>query len=90
MSFYYNPTSYTSPTNFTTGNGRVTVNIVSPIPNQFTAYMLVNSKPDLINIATNLSGTYALGKDINATGGAMFRRRRCRTIGSAMRAAPAR
>ena len=36
------------------------------VPNQFTAYMLVNNVTDLQNISTNLAGTYALGKDINA------------------------
>jgi filamentous hemagglutinin family protein len=67
VTVYYNPTSYTSPTNFTVGNG----SFVLASASQLTAYMLVNSKPDLINISTNLAGTYALSKDINATGGAM-------------------
>ena len=54
----------TSPT----GNGSVTTNGLSPVPNQFTAYMLVNNVTDLQNISTNLAGTYALGKDIDAAG----------------------
>jgi filamentous hemagglutinin family protein len=64
---YYNPASYTAPRDFTVGNGHIGL----ASPSQLTAYMLVNSKSNLINIATNLAGTYALGKDINATGGAM-------------------
>ena len=64
VSFYYNPTSYTSPTNFTTGNGMVVTN--KAVPNQFTAYMLVNTAANLQDIGTNLAGTYALGKDIDA------------------------
>ena len=35
-------------------------------PNQLTAYMLVNNATNLQNIGTNLAGTYALGKDIDA------------------------
>ncbi len=52
-----NPTSYLNPTeNFvgiTAGGG-------------FTAYMLVNTTYDLQNIQNNLTGTYALGKDLSA------------------------
>jgi hypothetical protein len=57
-----NPTSYTSPKDYTP---YVLTN--SAISNQFTAYMLVNSVYDLQNIQNNLSGDYALGKDIDAT-----------------------
>jgi filamentous hemagglutinin family protein len=63
VSFYYNPTSYTAPTNFTTGNGHVATN--NAVPGQFTAYMLVNTDGNLSAIANNLSGTYALGRDIS-------------------------
>src|SRR4051794_15643662 len=62
VTVYYNPTSYTSPTNFTAGNGR----FVLASSSQLTAYMLVNTETNLQNISTNLSGSYALGKDINA------------------------
>jgi filamentous hemagglutinin family protein len=70
VSIFYNPsvnpggglvnnTSYANPTeNFTgnvTGGGSL------------TAYMLVNTVYDLQNIQNNLSGTYALGKDIDAS-----------------------
>ena len=70
VSIFYNPsvnpagsvvntTSYVSPTeNFTgdvTGGGTL------------TAYMLVNSVYDLQNVQNNLSGTYALGTNIDAS-----------------------
>jgi mucin-19 len=35
-------------------------------PSQLTPYMLVNTASDLDAVRTNLSGTYALGRDINA------------------------
>ncbi len=73
VSIFYNPadnpagsvvnsTSYTSPTNYAPyvlTNGAV--------PNQLTAYMLVNSVYDLQNIQNNLSGDYALGTNIDAS-----------------------
>jgi filamentous hemagglutinin family protein len=55
----YNPTSYTSPTNyspFVTGGA------------QLTAYMLVNNATNLQNISLNLGGNYALGRDIDMSG----------------------
>ena len=66
VSIYYNPIGgYTTPTDFSTGNGRVAVNSAS----QLTSYMLVNTATELQNISTNLAGTYALGRDIDASGG---------------------
>jgi filamentous hemagglutinin family protein len=73
VSIFYNPldnpagsvvnvTSYTSPTDYTP---YVLTN--SAVPNQLTAYMLVNTVYDLQNIENNLSGTYALGTNIDAT-----------------------
>ncbi len=73
VSIFYNPadnpsgsavnsTSYTSPFDYrpyVLTNGAVT--------NQLTAYMLVNSVYDLQNIQNNLSGTYALGTNIDAS-----------------------
>lgn len=53
---YQNPVSYTS---HFSGNGAVT--------DQLTAYMLVNNVNDLQAMNTNLSGNYALGKDIDAS-----------------------
>lgn len=53
---YYNPVSYTTPTDFT-----------SNIIGSFTGWMLVNDVDHLQAINTNLSGNYALGKNINAS-----------------------
>ena len=66
ITLYYNPTAFGTQDTFTSG-GRI---IVGP-SSTLTQYMLVNSKTDLINIATNLAGTYALGKNIDASGAAM-------------------
>lgn len=52
---YYNPSSYATPTAFG-ANG--------------TGYMLVNTKANLQNISSNVSGKYALSKDIDASGAA--------------------
>ncbi|MBP1764290.1 MAG: hxuA 1 [Firmicutes bacterium] len=54
---YYNPSSYVTPTDY---SGKVSVG-------SLTAYMLVNNVTQLQNINTNLAGTYALGKDIDAS-----------------------
>jgi filamentous hemagglutinin family protein len=59
VSIFYDPTSYSSPTNYA---GNV---IGGGIVN---AYMLVNTVGDLQNVQNNLSGTYALGANINAGG----------------------
>ncbi len=40
----------------------------SGLKTQVTAYQLVNSVAELENISQNLSGNYALGKDLSATG----------------------
>ncbi len=57
VSIYYNPLSYSSPTDYssdiTSGN--------------LFAYMLINDVNNLQNIAQNLLGTYALGKGIDAS-----------------------
>ena len=59
-----NPTSYVNPTeNFAanvTGGGAL------------TSYMLVNTLADLQNIRNNVSGTYALGADVNAAASATW------------------
>ena len=54
---YYNPTGYTTPTDYSSK--------VSGGP--FTAYMLVNDVYQLQNVNTNLSGNYALGRNIDAS-----------------------
>ncbi|WP_210161632.1 S-layer family protein, partial [Rhodopseudomonas sp. B29] len=53
-----NSTSYTTPTNYSSNAGSGTT---------ITAYMLVNTPYDLQNLLNNLSGTYALGRDIDAS-----------------------
>ncbi|MEH0098091.1 MBG domain-containing protein [Pannonibacter sp. Pt2] len=68
VSLYYNPsgngnstvngTSYTAPVNYSANAGASTT---------ITAYMLVNTVHDLQNMQNNLSGTYALGRDIDAS-----------------------
>jgi filamentous hemagglutinin family protein len=71
VSLFYNPTGsqttkYQNPTNFfcppCPGGGGVFVNQ----PSQLTAYMLVNNATDLQNVSTNVGGTYALGRNIDA------------------------
>ncbi|NVO13666.1 MAG: S8 family serine peptidase [Rhodoplanes sp.] len=59
VSIYYNPLSYASPSTFT-------ANVATAYSGQLTSYMLVNNASDLANISTNLSGTYALGRDFSA------------------------
>lgn len=54
-----NPTSYVSPTEIYSGNVAG--------GGSLTAYMLVNSVNDLQNVQNNLSGVYALGKNIDAS-----------------------
>jgi filamentous hemagglutinin family protein len=63
VTIYYNPANYGAPTDFTSGNG----GIYTSTPSQLTAYMLVNNATQLQNVATNLTGAYALGKDIDAS-----------------------
>src|SRR5262249_39757627 len=70
VTVYYNPSSYTAPTDFTSGNGRIYTN--SGVSDQLTAYMLVNSVGNLQNISSNLSGNYALGRDIDTRSIANF------------------
>src|SRR5205823_144513 len=53
---FYNPTSYTSPTNYST-------NVSGPL----TAFMLVNTPANLQSVGDNVSGNYALGRDIDAS-----------------------
>jgi filamentous hemagglutinin family protein len=53
-----NPTSYTNPTNFGAFQGAGTT---------ITGYMLVNTLNDLQNMQNTLGGTYALGRDIDAS-----------------------
>ena len=71
VSIFYNPSGpskYRNPTDYfcppCPGGGGVFVNATQP--SQLTAYMLVNTAGDLNDVRTNTSGTYALGRDINA------------------------
>jgi filamentous hemagglutinin family protein len=57
INLFYNPTSYTTPTDFTP--------YVNGNPN-LTAWMLVNNITSLQAINTNLAGNYALGRSIDA------------------------
>ncbi|WP_158590463.1 MBG domain-containing protein [Noviherbaspirillum cavernae] len=54
---YYNPVSYASPTDYSSMFGAT----------PYTAWMLVNDVNQLQNVQTNLAGSYALGRDIDAT-----------------------
>lgn len=61
VSIYYNPTyGYVYPSSFS-------INVATAHAGQLTSYMLVNDANDLEEIITNLSGTYALGRDIDAS-----------------------
>src|SRR4051794_34846930 len=67
VTVFYNPSSYTTPANFTTPPSTGHFTLASP--SQLTAYMLVNSATELNAAATNvgtLGQTYALSKDIDA------------------------
>lgn len=55
---YYNPTSYAAATDYGGADGGGGI----------TAFMLVNTVENLQAISTNLAGTYALGRDIDASG----------------------
>lgn len=63
VSVFYNPAGgYSSPTDYTP---YIVIN--GAVSGQLTAYMLVNDVNDLQDIQQNLSGNYALGKDIDAS-----------------------
>src|SRR5262249_29958713 len=68
VAIYYNPSppidfvgrKYQHPTNFGP-------NVLTNTTDQLTTYMLVNNATDLQTVGTNLGGTYALGRDFDAT-----------------------
>jgi filamentous hemagglutinin family protein len=72
VSIFYNPTSYTDAA---TKSDRSSNPYGSSIAGgaDLTAYMLVNSVSNLQAVGTNLAGTYALGRDINANNAALAR-----------------
>ncbi|MFM0472425.1 filamentous hemagglutinin, partial [Paraburkholderia strydomiana] len=49
------------------GNTAWTAPFDSGLVDQITAYRLVNTRSDILNIAANLAGNYALGRNIDAT-----------------------
>jgi filamentous hemagglutinin family protein len=63
--FYDMNGTYTAGTQI--GNAAWAPAPMSGLRTQLTGYALVNSYSDLQNVATNLSGNYALGKDIDAS-----------------------
>jgi len=74
VSIYYNPadnpaksaintTSYTKPTNYAAD-----VTTKAGVSGQLTAYMLVNTVNNLQNVENKLTGDYALGRNIDASG----------------------
>ncbi|MFL9824856.1 S8 family serine peptidase [Rhodoplanes sp. SY1] len=63
VSIYFNPSSYTSTIELAGFTSAVNVGSNATL----TSYMLVNSVADLAAIEDNPSGTYALGRDIDAT-----------------------
>ena len=71
VTVFYNPASYTTPTDFTVGNGRIGV----ASPGQLTSFMLVNTFANLQNIVdpggNPALNRYALGTDIDANGGTL-------------------
>ena len=63
VEIFYNPaTDYTAPTNYA-----LFVQTNAPVQGQLAAYMLVNDVVDLQSVSQNLSGNYALGRDIDAS-----------------------
>jgi hypothetical protein len=61
INFYYNPASFLTPTNFSS-------NVIVSGGTIFTPYMLVNNASELQNISSNLSGDYALSRNILLSG----------------------
>src|SRR5262249_27553980 len=67
VSIFYNPGSYDGENKSTVTGGNPYSKFMEG-DGKLTAYMLVNNVTDLQNIGKNLSGVYALGRDIDATG----------------------
>jgi len=76
VSLLYNPSNYASPTVYTPNFGSVHSGWTAPadgsVSSQYTPYMLVNNAANLQNIDLNDAGTYALGRDIDASSIANF------------------
>jgi filamentous hemagglutinin family protein len=77
VSIFYDPTAqtvgskYQNPTNFLCSTSLCGGVFVSQ-PSQLTAYMLVNNASDLQLVSTAPGGTYALGRDVDASSIANF------------------
>jgi hypothetical protein len=69
VSIFYNPTGSSSTVNATKYTAPTQTNFASNITGGATlnTYMLVNTVYDLQTIQNNLAGTYALGRDIDAS-----------------------
>ena len=69
VSIYYNPTGDSSTVNLTKYSAGTQTNYSGNVTGGATlnAYMLVNTIYDLQNINNNRAGTYALGRDIDAS-----------------------
>src|SRR5262249_16264382 len=66
VSIFYNPVSYTDLTHKSDTSGNPYSGFVTG-DGTLTAYMLVNNVNNLQNVQTNLRGTYALGRNIDAS-----------------------
>ena len=66
VSFLYDMNGSYSPGSLL-GNSAWTAPVYSGLVTQITGYQLVNSVTDLQNVANNMAGNYALGRDINAS-----------------------
>ncbi|OTE97129.1 hypothetical protein BCS42_14635 [Crenothrix sp. D3] len=68
VGIYYNPVSYTDATTKSDSSGNpYSTNVTTNTGSKQTAYMLVNDVNKLQAMNTNLSGNYALGKNIDAS-----------------------
>jgi len=73
VSIYYNPTRNTDcSVNCGKYQNPLDTYFAQHVTGKRTAYMLVNNVSDLQEISTNLGGTYALGRNVDATGFAGF------------------
>jgi filamentous hemagglutinin family protein len=65
---YYNPMSYTDAASKSDSSGNPYTGVVTDnTGNKFTAYMLINDVNQLQGMSNNLTGKYALGKNIDAS-----------------------
>ena len=74
VSIFYNPDPFPNPAKYQNPNDYTCsgCGVIVSHPSQLTAYMLVNDAADLNAVRTNQGGTYALGKNIDASSIANF------------------